>query len=48
MLKTGLQVVPGTIVIPFSAQTKQGREEIYDLLDSYLEKEQEANLTEEN
>ena len=39
MLKTGLQVVPGTIVIPFSAQTKQGREEIYDLLDSYLEKE---------
>ena len=39
MLKTGLQVVPGTIVIPFSAQTKQGRDEIYDLLDSYLEKE---------
>ena len=27
MLKTGLKVVPGTIVIPFSAQTKQGREE---------------------
>ena len=42
MLKTGLQVVPGTIVIPFSAQTKQGREEIYELLDSYLEKEQEV------
>ena len=40
MLKTGLQVVPGTIVIPFSSQTKQGREEIYDLLDSYLEREQ--------
>ena len=39
MLKTGLKVVPGTIVIPFSAQTKQGREEIYELLDSYLEKE---------
>ena len=47
MLKTGLQVVPGTIVIPFSAQTKQGREEIYDLLDSYLAKEQEANPVEE-
>ena len=39
MLKNGLNVVPGTIVIPFSAQTKQGREEIYELLDTYLEKE---------
>ena len=48
MLKTGLNVVPGTIVIPFSAQTKQGREEIYDLLDSYLEKEQEVISAEEN
>ena len=47
MLKTGLQVVPGTIVIPFSAQTKQGREEIYDLLDSYLAREQEANPVDE-
>ena len=36
MIKEGLQVVKGTIVIPYSAQTKQGREEIYDLLDSYL------------
>ena len=47
MLKTGLKVVPGTIVIPFSAQTKQGREEIYDLLDSYLAKEQEVNPADE-
>ena len=47
ILKTGLQVVPGTIVIPFSAQTKQGREEIYDLLDSYLAKEQEVNPVDE-
>ena len=37
MLKTGLQVVPGTVVIPFSAQTKQGRDEIYAFLDSLLE-----------
>ena len=36
IIKEGLQVVKGTIVIPYSAQTKQGREEIYDLLDSYL------------
>lgn len=39
MIKQSLNVLPGTIVIPFSAQTKQGREEIYDLIDSLLEKE---------
>lgn len=37
MLKTGLQVEKDTIVIPFSAQTKQGREEIYELIDGFLE-----------
>ncbi len=37
LLKNGLQVVPETLVIPFSAQTKQGKEEIYALLDSLLE-----------
>lgn len=37
MIKEGLKVVKNTIVIPYSAQTKQGREEIYELLDSYLE-----------
>lgn len=40
MIKDGLKVVKGTIVIPYSAMTKQGREEIYALLDSYLEKEE--------
>ena len=39
MIKEGLKVVKNTIVIPYSAQTKQGREEIYELLDSYLETE---------
>lgn len=39
MIKQSLNVLPGTIVIPFSAQTKQGREEIYDLIDSMLENE---------
>ncbi len=39
MIKQSLNVLPGTIVIPFSAQTKQGREEIYDLIDSMLEQE---------
>ena len=40
MIKEGLSVVKNTIVIPYSAQTKQGREEIYDLLDSYLNAEE--------
>ena len=40
LIKQSLKVLPGTIVIPFSAQTKQGREDIYDLLDSLLAKEQ--------
>lgn len=42
MIKEGLKVVKNTIVIPYSAQTKQGREEIYELLDSYLETESES------
>ena len=35
-----LDVVDDTIVIPYSALTKQGREEIYDLLDDMLAEEQ--------
>ena len=38
-IRQGLSVEPGTTIIPFSAQTKQGRDEIYALLDSYLEQE---------
>lgn len=38
MIKTKLEVEKGTIVIPFSASTKQGREEIYDLIDGLLGK----------
>lgn len=34
MLKTGLNLVPGTKVIPFSSQTKQGRDEIWELIES--------------
>ena len=36
MIKSGLEVVEDTIVIPFSSQTKQGREEIYELLDDMI------------
>ena len=33
LIREGLQVVPGTKIIPFSAETKQGREEIWELID---------------
>ena len=33
MLKEGLGLVPGTKVIPFSSQTKQGRDEIWELIE---------------
>jgi GTP-binding protein len=36
-IKTGLQVEKNTIVIPFSAQTKQGRDEIYEIIDSIIQ-----------
>lgn len=41
MVKEGLKVVKNTTVIPYSALTKQGREEIYDLLDTYLKMEED-------
>lgn len=37
MIKTGLDVKPDTMVLPYSAQTKQGREEIWNLIDELLE-----------
>ena len=42
MIKEGLQLVPGTTVIPFSAETKQGREEIWELMESFLDNETEV------
>ncbi len=36
-IRTGLNVEPDTIIIPFSAQTKQGRDEIWELMDQILE-----------
>lgn len=35
-VKTGLNLVPGTIVIPFSAETKQGRDEIWEVVDEIV------------
>ncbi|MDY3341959.1 MAG: ribosome biogenesis GTP-binding protein YihA/YsxC [Lachnospiraceae bacterium] len=39
-IKTGLNMKSDGIVIPFSAETKQGREEIWNLIDSWMEPEQ--------
>ena len=36
LLREGLDLVPQTVIIPFSAQTKQGREEIWQLIDSLV------------
>ncbi len=33
LIREGLEVVRGTKIIPFSAETKQGREEIWELID---------------
>lgn len=35
-VREGLNVQPGTTIIPFSAETKQGREEIWELIDSLV------------
>lgn len=37
LVKEGLGVLPGTKVIPFSAETKQGREEIWEVIESFME-----------
>jgi GTP-binding protein len=36
-IRTGLNVLEGTVMIPFSAQTKQGRDEIWDIMDLVIE-----------
>ncbi len=35
MLKAGLGLVPGTKIIPFSSVTKQGRDEIWELIEMF-------------
>ncbi|MDO5294457.1 MAG: ribosome biogenesis GTP-binding protein YihA/YsxC [bacterium] len=37
MIKTGLDVVDGTPVIPFSSLTKDGRDDIYEYIEAYYE-----------
>ena len=44
-IREGLKVKPGTIIIPFSSETKQGRDERWEVIDSFVlpqeEKEEE-------
>ena len=43
MVKKGLNLVPGTKIIPFSSVTKQGRDEIWELVETeYLGNEDET------
>ena len=42
LIKETLQVEKGTVVVPFSATSKQGREELYDIIDGIIEAENET------
>lgn len=42
-IRVGLNVEPGTIIIPFSAETKQGRDEIWELVDSFVLPQEEVS-----
>lgn len=46
LIRETLQVEKGTIMIPFSATTKQGREEIYEIVDAIIEAEEREILEE--
>lgn len=47
LIREGLNVQPGTAIIPFSAETKQGRDEIWELIDSLVLPGEESPLEEE-
>lgn len=42
IIKNKLQVKPGTMILPFSAQTKQGRDEIWEVMDGFVLPKEEA------
>lgn len=41
LIRNALGTLPDTIIIPFSAESKQGREEIYEILDGFLPEKEE-------
>ena len=44
MIRTGLNIKPGTVVIPFSAVTKQGRDEIWEQMEVLLTDREEPEV----
>ena len=46
LIRETLQVEKDTIMIPYSAQTKQGREEIYEIIDKVIEDFWRPDMTE--
>lgn len=48
IVREGLGVQPGTTIIPFSAETKQGRDEIWELIDSLVLPQEENPAGAEN
>ena len=46
-IREGLGVQPGTTIIPFSAETKQGRDEIWELIDSLVLPQEETEEMQE-
>lgn len=48
ILKEGLKLLPGTQLIPFSAETKQGRDEIWDVICSFVEEPSDERGTRVN
>ncbi|MCR4990264.1 MAG: ribosome biogenesis GTP-binding protein YihA/YsxC [Lachnospiraceae bacterium] len=40
IIREKLKTVPGTLIFPYSAVTKAGRDEIYDYIDSFFDKEE--------
>jgi len=46
LIKEGLQVVPGTKIFPFSAETKQGRDEIWACIEELCRAEAEPPIEE--
>ena len=47
LIKETLQVEKATIIIPYSALTKQGREEIYEIIDQVIEEFQQSESVDE-
>lgn len=46
LIRTTLEAETGTMIIPFSAETKQGRDEIYEILDQLIAEHEAREIVE--